>query len=150
MWTRNGLIAIRDLEAPIRGSPELKEFCWADQDAVVPQSPRHELNPTYTDVKCGDASFLSPLDMLYFFGLTPNSLETISQDQLDNALISAIENPAIWNNFKHLFDKRVNRDNIVVEYIRTQLIMAGPFQYKTGEYLENGEAVYARYLDMSD
>ena len=30
MWTRNGLIAIRDLEAPIRGSPEFNNFCWAD------------------------------------------------------------------------------------------------------------------------
>ena len=44
----------------------------------------------------------------------------------------------------------MNEENIRVEYIRTQLIMAGPFQYKTGEFLENGEPVYARYKDLSD
>lgn len=89
-------------------------------------------NPTYTDVKCSLAAFVSPLDMLYFFDLTPNDLENVTQDQLDNALQSAVEDPAIWSNFKALFDKEVNKDNITVRYIRSLFIFAGPLQYKNG------------------
>lgn len=35
-WSPAGLIAIRDIEAPIRSDPEFNQFCWADPDAVVP------------------------------------------------------------------------------------------------------------------
>lgn len=143
-------MAIRDMEAPIRGSPEFNQFCWADVDSPVPESPRTAKNPTFEDVKCSLASFVSPLDMLYFFDLTPNDLENVTQDQLDNALQSAVEDPAIWSNFKALFDKEVNKDNITVRYIRSLFIFAGPLQYKNGLFLENGEPVYDRYNELSD
>ena len=74
----------------------------------------------------------------------------MTQDELDNVLLSAINTPAIWNNFKHLFDKYVSPENLKVEYIRSQLLFGGPFQYQTGEFLENGEPVYERYLSLND
>ena len=90
------------------------------------------MNPTFEDVKCSLAAFVSPLDMLYFYNLTPNDLENVTQDQLDNALQSATEDPAIWSNFKMLFEKNVGKDNIKVEYIRSLFLFAGPLQYKNG------------------
>ena len=86
IWNRNSLMAIRDLEAPIRNSPAFRQFCLSDQDAIIPISPLAEMNPTYTDVVCARASFLSPLDLVYYSGFLPHDLETITQDELDNIL----------------------------------------------------------------
>ena len=80
LWAKQSLIGIRDMEEPIRKSPEFNLYCWADQDAIIPDSPRTKLNPTFEDVKCSPAAFVSPLDMLYFFDMDPAMLETYSQD----------------------------------------------------------------------
>ena len=88
--------------------------------------------------------------MLYFFDLDPANLESYSQDTLNNVLQSATEDRTVWNNFKHLFDKNVNSENITVKYIRSQLLFAGPIQYETGQFLENGEPAWDRYSDLSD
>ena len=119
MWTREGILAIRDLEAPIRSSPEFQKYCLADSDVRIPTSPRKRVAPTYTDIKCARHSFRSPLDLLYFSGFLPNDLETITQEELDGALKAAIENPNTWENFKILFDAEVSVENLKVKYIRT-------------------------------
>jgi hypothetical protein len=119
MWTRSSLIAIRDLEAPVRGSPEFGQYCWSDSTIVAPVSPKAESNPTFSDVVCHKGSFLSPLYLLYFSGYLPNDLETITQDELDEALKKTIEDENAWANFKNLFDKEVTADNLKVRYLRT-------------------------------
>ena len=150
MWTREGILAIRDLEAPIRSSPEFQQYCLADSDVQIPTSPRKAVAPTYTDIKCARHSFRSPLDLLYFSGFLPNDLETITQEELDGALHSAIQNPNTWENFKILFDAEVSAENLKVKYIRTQLIFAGPFQYDSGKLDDKGRRVYERFDDLSD
>ena len=45
------------------------------------------MNPTFTDVKCAHAAFVSPLDMLYFFDKMPNDLEYMTQEDLDDILL---------------------------------------------------------------
>lgn len=101
-------------------------------------------------MKCAPGAYVSPLSILYFYDMDPDLLETYSQDQLDNALQSAIEDPAVWNNFKILFDKRVNEENIAPTYIRSMVLYGGPVQYETGRFLENGEAEFDRYIDLKD
>ena len=39
-WSKNALIAIREMETPIKESPDFNLYCWADPLAVVPESPR--------------------------------------------------------------------------------------------------------------
>ena len=106
--------------------------------------------PTYTDITCARASFLSPLDLVYYSGYLPNDLATITQEELDKVLLDAINDPETWMNFKSLFDNQVSATNIKVRYIRSQLLFAGPFQYDTGEIDINGWPIYDRYKDMSD
>ena len=77
------------------------------------------MSPTYTDVACARASFLSPLDLVYFSGHLPNDLETITQDELDDVLRNAIEDAVVWQNFKNLFDADVTADNLKLRYIRS-------------------------------
>ena len=50
MWSKQSLIGIRDIETPIRASPEMKNYCWTDPLAIVPDSPRSDVNPTFEDV----------------------------------------------------------------------------------------------------
>ena len=113
-------------------------------------SPRAEMNPTWTDVACARHAFRSPLDLLYYSGFLPNDLDSITQDELDNALRAAASDPAVWENFKILFDAEVTPENVRVRYIRTQLLFAGPFQYDTGEVDEKGRQIYDRFSDLSD
>jgi hypothetical protein len=150
LWAKQSLIAIRDIEEQVKHAPDFPIYCWADSDAVVPDSPRTRINPTFSDTKCSNAAFVSPMDLLYFFNMDPALIESYSQDQLDNALQSAIEDPNVWKDFRTLFDKRVNEENIRVEYMRSTVLFGGPIQYKTGQFLENGEPVWDRYNDLSD
>jgi len=150
MWTRSSLIAIRDLEAPVRGSPEFGQYCWSDSTIVAPVSPRAESNPTFSDVVCHKGSFLSPLYLLYFSGYLPNDLETITQEELDEALKKTIEDENAWANFSNLFDKEVTADNLKVRYLRTQIVFAGPFQYETEELDARGQNIFERYEDKTD
>ena len=150
IWTSTSLTAIRDLEAPVRNSPDFRNFCLSDQDVIIPVSPLAEKSPTFTDVVCARASFLSPLDLIYFSGFLPNDLETITQDELDKILLDAINDPETWMNFKNLFDAEVTADNLNVRFIRSQLLFAGPFQYDTGKVDAYGWPIYERYKDMSD
>ena len=149
-WSRDVLIAMRDFEAPIRSSPSFQQFCLADKVTVPPASPRGVANPTWTEVSCAEQAMRSPLDLVYDSGYLPNDLETITQDQLDNILQSAVEDDAVWENYKLLFDRYVSKDNVRVRYLRTQLVFAGPIQYDTGEVHEDGYPIYKRYESMSD
>ena len=149
-WSRETLLAIRDMEAPVRNGEGFNQFCLADREAILPPSPRAQTSPSYTDVQCARASFLSPVDMLYFRGYLPHDLETITQEELDAVLLSVIQDEASWENFKSLFDSEVSADHLEVRYIRSQLLFAGPLQYQTGEKDKNGNAVYARYASMGD
>ena len=107
------------MEEPIRNSEDFKRFCLSDLETILPVSPRAQMNPSYTDVKCARASFLSPVDMLYFKGYLPKDFETITQEELDAVLLSVIEDKSSWENFKSLFDSEVSVDNLRVRYMRS-------------------------------
>ena len=96
IWTPASLVAIRDIEMPIKNSPEFKKFCLADQDAIIPTSPLAEMSPTYQDVTCVYHSFLSPLDLVYYSGYLPHDIDRISQAELDNVLQNALDDPKVW------------------------------------------------------
>ena len=125
-WSREMIQALREMEAPVRFSQDFRKFCLADQEAVMPNSPRTQQNPTYIDVTCARASFLSPIDLLYYKGYLPHDFDTITQEQLDEALLSVIEDEKDWENFKSLFDQEVSATNLNVRYMRSQLLFAGP------------------------
>ena len=88
--------------------------------------------------------------MMYYKGYLPHDLETITQEELDAVLLSVVEDEKDWENFKRLFDYEVTPYNLKVRYMRSQLIFAGPLQYDTGEFDEEGLPVYSRYESMSD
>ena len=72
---------MRDLEAPIRDSPDFKQFCLADKETVLSTGPRGVgvMNPTSTQVACASDAMRSPLDLVYYYsGYAKNDLETIT------------------------------------------------------------------------
>ena len=103
-WSREMILAIREMEEPVRFSSDFQKFCLSDQEAVIPETPRTIINPTFEDVKCARAAFLSPIDLLYYKGYLPKDFDTITQEELDDALLSVIQDDKSWENFKSLFD----------------------------------------------
>jgi len=61
-----------------------------------------------------------------------------------------VEDEKDWENFKRLFDYEVTPYNLKVRYMRSQLIFAGPLQYDTGEFDEDGLPIYDRYDSITD
>ena len=64
--------------------------------------------------------------LLYYKGYLPHDFDTITQEELDEALLSVIEDEKDWENFKSLFDQEVSATNLNVKYMRSQLLFAGP------------------------
>lgn len=55
-----------------------------------------------------------------------SKLEDMSEEELLEVLSNAVSNLPLWKQFKGLFNKEVNADNLKVSTMRSILSLAGP------------------------
>ena len=159
LWTKEHLIAIRDLERRIKNDPTFNTTCFMEEipeyDEEGNKLPPLIMPDGEVNARCQpDASFRSVTDLVEIVtGRDASELEQLRVEEIDAILTGALEIDELWRNFKTLFDSAVSLENPRVNYVRSQLLLAGPLRImKSSTESPDGTITkyYNRYSDISD
>ena len=121
IWTKAGLISVRNFETKALADPGFRKSCVADPapgggiDTVVCNIPK---------------SLFTPLSLIP----NPSSLESMTEAQIKKILTDAIANTATWGKvWSGLFGNEVTAANPKVKYMRSITSHSGPIRDSSGK-----------------
>ena len=122
IWTKKGLISVRNFEARAKGDPNFKKSCVANP------APDGAVDIVFCN---NAASWNSPLSLFP----NPNNLENMTEFEIKKVLTDTIANPVLWNKgYAPFFGNEVTLTNPKVKYMRAISNHAGPIKDGTKRY----------------
>ena len=123
IWTKAGLISIRNFETKAHADPNFIKSCVANP------APDGAVDIVYCD---NAKSLASPLALFS----DPYDLENMTEGEIKEVLTDAIANTVAWNKgYAAFFGNEVTAANPKVKYMRSVTYHAGPIRDGTKRYL---------------